>query len=133
MRARLGADGRHLRSGRAETRAYGRRGLAVHPRGVPESRHAFVRFVARRPFRRGGNIARRSRVRTCTPASTPGHLGDVLSMICETIRGDRLSDGVTRVAAAGVALGTFGRGTRLPRRADSPSAPKDGPRACSRR
>jgi hypothetical protein len=36
MRARLGADGRHLRSGRAETRAYGRRGLAVHPRGVPE-------------------------------------------------------------------------------------------------
>ena len=37
------------------------------------------------------------------------------------------------VAAAGVALGTFGRGTRLPRRADSPSAPKDGPRACSRR
>ena len=37
-----------------------------------------------------------------------------------------------RVAAAGVALGTFGRGTRRPRNADSPLAPKDGPRACSR-
>ena len=64
--------------------------------------------------------------RTCTPASTPGHLGDVLSMICGCLGNKvmvgvrwRSSDGVCGAGhTAGDASGS-GLGTRLPRNADS--------------